>query len=298
MSTHSEHEAILRRALHAAANGIEPQGDGLQRIQARLRPPRPIVVAWAEAAWLDTRMRVPAILEAGLKSLRSALLLAWERFGPSRTTSGRATRNLSWLRPAAALGVTVFIVAAGAYVAIDAQQAIFPSSISSGNSGGGGAGPGVSPSGTANLHSPSTGSSIGSHPSPSTSASCRPARPAASGKPSTSTSTGQTSTSPSSSPTDSPTPAGSPTSGATDTPSGGATSAGLSTAAPLGPSTANSAAAAVTQVDHAALAGSTVSRTTSTRCGRTRTPRNQSSPTLHPSGQPAVVSFGKLDGGS
>ena len=129
MSTLSEREAALRRALHAAADAFEPGSDGLQRIQARLGRPRPVAVAWAEAAWLDLRLWAPAGLQAVLDRLASGARLAWQRFGPTPRRSGhRAARPLGWLRPLAALGVTVFIVAAGAYVAIDAQQAIFPSS--------------------------------------------------------------------------------------------------------------------------------------------------------------------------
>src|SRR5271165_515446 len=123
MSTQNEREALLRRALHSAADAIEPQADGLQRIQARLQRPRPLPLAWAESVWTDVRLRAPAVLQAWLERLRGATTLAWQRFGPTRGMSGsRASRTLGWLRPLAALGVTVFIVAAGAYVAIDADR--------------------------------------------------------------------------------------------------------------------------------------------------------------------------------
>ena len=56
MSTLNEREAALRRALHAAADAFEPGSDGLQRIQSRLGRPRPIAVAWADAAWLELRL--------------------------------------------------------------------------------------------------------------------------------------------------------------------------------------------------------------------------------------------------
>jgi len=70
MSTLNEREAILRRALHAAADAIEPRDDGLEHIRARLRRPRPLALAWAEAAWTDVRLRAPA----GLDSWRERLL--------------------------------------------------------------------------------------------------------------------------------------------------------------------------------------------------------------------------------
>jgi hypothetical protein len=173
MSTLNEREAALRRALHAAADAFEPGSDGLQRIQSRLGRPRPIVVAWAEAAWLDVRLWAPAALQAVLDRLASGGRLAWQRFGPMPRRSGhRASRSLGWLRPLAALGVTVFIVAAGAYVAIDAQQAIFPSSSNSSGSTGGGSGAGGHARGGPGSTENRTQStfSLGAYPSPS----CKP----------------------------------------------------------------------------------------------------------------------------
>ena len=57
MSTLNEREAALRRALQSAAASIETAPDGLERIQARLRRPRPVVIAWLEAAWTDIYLR-------------------------------------------------------------------------------------------------------------------------------------------------------------------------------------------------------------------------------------------------
>src|SRR5215469_2323193 len=126
MSSMNDRDA-LRRALQLA-DGIEPRADGLQRIQARLRPPRPLVVAWAETTWTYLQMRVTDHLQRLVEWLRSVASLVRERFGPSRRASGhRAWRANGWLRPAAVLGATVFVVAVGTYVAIDAQQAWSPS---------------------------------------------------------------------------------------------------------------------------------------------------------------------------
>ncbi len=146
MSTLSEREAILRRALHAAADGIEPGGDGLQRIQSRLGRPRPL----RDGLGRGRRGRTCILRAPG--GLQSASSSGWptRRGSPGSASGptsgdGRAAARpapLSWLRPLAALGVTVFIVAAGAYVALDAQQAIFPSSASSANSPGGNTGSG------------------------------------------------------------------------------------------------------------------------------------------------------------
>ncbi|HEY2313757.1 MAG TPA: hypothetical protein VGH96_09100, partial [Streptosporangiaceae bacterium] len=107
MSTLNEREAILRRALHAAAETVEPRFDGLERIQARLGRPRPVAVAWAEAAWTDLRLRAQPGLQRGLEWLASAIRLAYDRFGPTPGRPGsRAARTLVWVRPLAALGVT------------------------------------------------------------------------------------------------------------------------------------------------------------------------------------------------
>jgi hypothetical protein len=235
MSTLSEREAALRRALHAAADAFEPGSDGLQRIQARLGRPRPVAVAWAEAAWLDLRLWAPAGLQAVLDRLSSGGRLAWQRFGPTPRRSGhRAARPLGWLRPLAALGVTVFIVAAGAYVAIDAQQAIFPSSSRSAGSPGGSSGAGGHAKGgpgSTESHTQSTFGSGSTGGSPSPSCTTKPAKRRGGAAPSSSSSAPSQSSSPSPGPGSSSTDTGSPS------PSiGDSTSSDPDTTAPTGDS--------------------------------------------------------------
>jgi hypothetical protein len=176
MSTLNEREAALRRALHAAADAFEPGSDGLQRIQSRLGRPRPIAVAWADAAWLDLRLWATAGLDAVLDLIGRGRRLAWQRFGPTQRRSGhRASRSFGWLRPLAALGVTVFIVAAGAYVAFDAQQAIFPSSSRSAGSAGGSSGSGGNANGGPGSTESHTQSTFGSgSPTAYPAATCKP----------------------------------------------------------------------------------------------------------------------------
>src|SRR5215831_2751968 len=58
--TPSEQEEVLRRALHAVADTIEPAADGLERIRERLSKPRPLAVAWLMAGW--TGLAQPALL--------------------------------------------------------------------------------------------------------------------------------------------------------------------------------------------------------------------------------------------
>jgi len=224
MSTLSEREAALRRALHAAADAFEPGPEGLHRIQSRLGRPRPLVVAWAEAASLDLRLWAPVALEAFLDRLRSGVRLGWQRFGPTPRPSGhRASRSLGWLRPLAALGVTVFIVAAGAYVAFDAQQAIFPSSSNSAGSSGGSPGSGGHARGgpgSTESHSQSTLGPGSASTSPSSTCKPEAAKPRRRAAPSSSASSAPVpsstpSATPSSSLTDDPSPSPSPS--ATDT---------------------------------------------------------------------------------
>lgn len=289
MSTLNERDAV-RRALLGTVEGIEPRADGLQRIQARLRPPRPLALAWAEAVGTDLRMRVPAAGQELLEWLRYVISMAWERFGPSSGKSGgRASRTLSWLRPAAALGATVFIVAVGAYVAIDAQQAMFPSSSNSTHSNGGALGTSgfKKHAGGHNSHSQSV---LGSGATPKASATCRPRRSGPA--PSASRSTSQTK-SPTAGPSNS---AGggspSPTVGGTSSPTPGATvtaQAALSTGG-TGVTAASTAPATRTVLTRYSTGTSGLPYCTA----KHRATR----PAGTPNPSPAVFSYGRLDDGS
>ena len=212
MSTFTDREEFLRRALRAAVDGIEPGADGLQRIQRRLGRPRPLALAWAEAVWTDVLLRAPGGFQSALEWVVRVAQLAWERFGPTtRTGGGRAARTMRWIRPLAALGVSVSIVAVGAYVALDAQQAIFPSTASSAQSSGGQPGSGGGVGGGAGSATTKKSSPVGGIiPFPGTTAS----RNCTSGKPSASPSPGVGSITP-----PSPTPSTSASDGGTDSPS-------------------------------------------------------------------------------
>ncbi len=110
MTQDRDYEDALRRALTAAAESIEPAGDGLQRIRHRLDSPRsPRSVLSACTEWLELRgtrflIRLEPVTEAGRTALRrsgplAALfsflrgLLSPRAAGPSR----RASRGSSWL---------------------------------------------------------------------------------------------------------------------------------------------------------------------------------------------------------
>jgi len=77
VSTLSEREAALRRALQSAAASFEPAPDGLERIQARLRRPRPLAIAWLEAAWADFLLRARAALQTAGPLLAQGVRHVW-----------------------------------------------------------------------------------------------------------------------------------------------------------------------------------------------------------------------------
>lgn len=291
MSTINEREA-LRRALHLA-DAIEPSADGLQRIQSRLGLPRPLALAWAEGAWTYLRMRVPDELRRLWEWLLTVAGSAWERFGPkSGTSGGVASRTIGWLRPAAVLGVTIFIVALGTYVAIDAQQAINPSASNSIHSGGaaGVSGGQNNPGGTNSQgHSAfgSTGTSRGTGKS-----TCRSSGTTGS---SSSKAAGQTqNTSPSVSPSDAPgSLSPSPGINGSSSPSPGATTTGSATGAG-NPAVGTSSPSVATLANPRVMARGSVPTPSPSPCARRS--RHPASPT--PNASPAVFSYGRLDGES
>ena len=82
--THSEQEEILRRALLAVADPIEPAADGLERLRERLSKPRPLAVAWLMAGWTGLAQPLLLRMESALAEL-----------------AGRMSGRLgTWLRPA------------------------------------------------------------------------------------------------------------------------------------------------------------------------------------------------------
>ena len=151
MTQDRDYEDALRRALAAAAESIEPAGDGLQRIRHRLdspRSPRSVISGCAE--WLErhgTRflVRLEPATEAGRSALRrSGPLLALARFlrgllgpreggaGGHRGTAGSPGRlgpAGAWLKPVLAVSAAVAIVVVGVVILNhEGQTLIGPSS--------------------------------------------------------------------------------------------------------------------------------------------------------------------------
>lgn len=231
MSAHiADHEARLRAALHAAAESLEPNPDGLERIHARLRQPRP-ASAWLRAAYGEIAMRAPTWLQDMVYQVADWLRLAYERFSPAQAPGRHRSRTQGLLRPLAAMAVVMFIVAAGTYVAIDASTAIFPSSTSNAPSGGGpnaGGHPGASGRGAS--HASGTQSAAGTG-HPAAAPSCPP-------KPGRTTSSAPSQQSPGASPSASPS---TDASTSTDTSSPSPADTGASPAATVAPSPVPSA---------------------------------------------------------
>jgi hypothetical protein len=139
MTQDRDYEDALRRALTAAAESIEPAGDGLQRIRHRLdsrRSPRSVLSGCAE--WLElhgTRflVRLEPVTEAGRTALRrTGPLVALVSFlrgllGPQAARragghrgAGGSPRPMGpagpWLKPVLAVSAAVAIVVVGVVI--------------------------------------------------------------------------------------------------------------------------------------------------------------------------------------
>lgn len=139
MTQDRDYEEALRRALTAAAESIEPAGDGLHRIRHRLDSPRsPRSVLSGCADWLELRgtrlrVRLEPVTEAGRTALRrSGPLLALVSF-LRRVLSPKAARRVGghrgaagppgrlgsagpWLKPVFAVSAAVAIVVVGVVI--------------------------------------------------------------------------------------------------------------------------------------------------------------------------------------
>src|SRR6266568_557621 len=119
-----DHEEILRRALRSAADLVEPSADGLERIRARLSPPRPAFLAWVMVGYAEAVKPLLGYLDPLVEWLRAALGPIIERFKPARPDAAHPQRRYAWLRPAAAMATAVFVVAMGAFALTALPQVI------------------------------------------------------------------------------------------------------------------------------------------------------------------------------
>ena len=167
-TVNGDFDELLRRALHAEADSIEPAAGGLERIRHRISAPwlvRQMSLMLTDC--VDLVRLIGIRLEPGLTSTWGAIagragswrascarlcsqvsILAriWALIGPSRhsaTHRGSPQRgNLAWLRPALAVAAAVFIVVAGVYGLFQARDnlvlELFPGSNAPASPGPGG----------------------------------------------------------------------------------------------------------------------------------------------------------------
>jgi hypothetical protein len=281
-----EYDEVLRRALRSAADLVEPSADGLERIRARLTTPRPAPFAWVLVWYAEAVSPVLGYLQPFLAWLQATLSPVIERFKPERPDAAHPQRRYAWLRPAAAMGTAVFVVAMGAFALTALPQVISQSGafilpIISGGSGGNGAS--ASPFGQGSPltgGAPSTGATTGFQTGQTQQTPGCPRVKRGHPVPSTSPSTGTSSPSPSASPTTSPSPTGTatPTPTSTDTTTPSTTSSSPNPAgavpSPDGPAAApDSPTPTPDAAPQAAFpAGVTASTPPPTPCKATRSP--------------------------
>jgi hypothetical protein len=159
-SLNSDFDDILRRALHAEVDAVEPAADGLQRILRRTREPwllRQLSLMLTECA--DLFWLVVIRLEPGVSKLRQAVaartgLLAAPT-GRRHASPGRrplTVTRLAWIRPALAVSAAVIVVVAGVYGLAQLRQSLVldlfpnagvPATTGPGAANGGQSGPSV-----------------------------------------------------------------------------------------------------------------------------------------------------------
>jgi len=191
---------VLRRALHAAADPIEPAGDGLTRIMHRLSTPSAIrqatllVTDCADLARLITIWLEPAF--TGATRLRWRHDAGYRREFPHQPARAPMRRAGPWLRPALAVVGAAAIVVLAVVVLGPVRQIVTRTSLNTGPGTGAPAHAGAHSTGGGHVQSPT--------------ASLTRTSPARAGT--TSAQAGRTSHRPGTTPTPSPavTPSGSP----------------------------------------------------------------------------------------
>jgi hypothetical protein len=298
-------ESVLRRHLHVAAESIEPGADGLDRIRAKISAR--LVAAeqaaarsrWRRAGWAgNPAWRALAPAGTWIKAASDAVI---ERFRPEPGRNGW----LGWLRPAAALGTGIFVIAGASWAVAALPQAIRSSGSES-----------PTPHPSVTIHrsvrprtSPYSG--VGGYPQPSGRGAAPTCSPNQGGLPSGSPSvspTGSassspgTSTSPAGSPSSSPGPTDSgstspaPTdSGGTDATNSAANGVALGQASSMAPNAALLAASATPAAGIALAAMAAVQATTSPSpapSGQPSQPTPQASPSVAASVSPSPAPAG------
>jgi hypothetical protein len=130
-------EDVLRRALHTAAQSVEPGADGLDRIRSRISARRPVPSGWNMADLAGRAGPSSSVLRNLLRvsiGPRAPLYAVVQRFRPRSDDIGWNR----WLRPAAAVATGVFVVLAGSWAFTTLPQVIVSSAGDSSAPGAGG----------------------------------------------------------------------------------------------------------------------------------------------------------------
>jgi hypothetical protein len=268
-----DYEDVLRHALRAAAESVEPSGDGLERIRERLGSPPMLSFASVTTWCSDATLRFTGWAEPAIAAFLDFFWATIDRFRPPAAAPGHTRPRLGWLRPVAAMGTAIFVVAAGAFAILTTTE----TSSTSGNflhgrqaprSGGGPGQPATHNSAQPYQSTSPAGLPGATAPTSPASTKCSryrgplpggtsPAPGSTSPSPSTSASTSPTTT-PTTSPTVTPTPTPTPTDSSTT----GAGSGGTQTPTT---STAPSTAAGLVTNLHLAKSTPQATRTTTTK---------------------------------
>jgi hypothetical protein len=212
---HLEPEDILRQALRAAAEAVEPAPEGLTQIRARLSTPRPLAFAWLLSGWETASqfvmLRLEAMLDWLANSLHTALrtadgllypaaermrplterlrpalpwliaAVAWVRrvIQPAQAGEERRVRY-AWVRPAIAMAAVVLVAVVGGFALSGRLNQISQAAssvFSSGQTttGKGGGTHNTKVNGGAPRPQPASGPSGKNGASPAPAHSCRPA---------------------------------------------------------------------------------------------------------------------------
>jgi hypothetical protein len=264
MTTEHELDEILRRAMHAAVESVEPAGDGLQHIRRELTKPRlrlQIGLLLTESG--DLVRLVGIRLEPAATRTWDMFRRAWvsvmaairqpsgsaEDQADGRPRRGAAHRSqppgrlasllspaIAWLRPALAVAGAVVIVVAGVFTLFTLRQTVSPMSLLTGGGQspavGASAGPGGGHSGVPGI----TTTSPGLVPSSRSKGTKHHASPSPTCTPGTSTRPPGASPTPTVTPSPSITPSvtPSPTDTGSPTPTVSDTSAPVNSAPPAG----------------------------------------------------------------
>ena len=151
---------VLRQALHAAADAVEPADDGLIRIMHRLTTPLAVrqvallVTDCVDLARLITIWLEPAF--AGAMRLRRRHHVGYRRGFSHRATRAPLRPAAPWLRPALAVASAVTIVVMGVVVLGPVRQLVIRTSLDTDTGASTPAHPGAQPAGGGHGPSPTT----------------------------------------------------------------------------------------------------------------------------------------------